>query len=143
MNIAVVHGPNLNLLGERNPEQYGTQTLHTLNDRIREYAGQNHFIKTFQSNHEGELIDFLHDHRQWADGIVINPGALTHYSYALRDAIEAIELPCVEAHLSDIESREDFRKISVTRDVCIARIKGKGLQSYLEAIDVLTNYTNE
>ncbi|HKJ70004.1 MAG TPA: type II 3-dehydroquinate dehydratase [bacterium] len=143
MNIAVVHGPNLNLLGERNPEQYGTQTLHTLNDRIREYAGQNHFIKTLQSNHEGALIDFLHDHREWADGVVINPGALTHYSYALRDAIEAIEIPCVEVHLSDIATREEFRKISVTRDVCIAQIKGKGVQSYLEGIDILTNQKSE
>lgn len=137
MNIAVVHGPNLNLLGERNPEQYGAGSLEGLNNDIREYASLRHDLRFFQSNHEGALIDYLHEHRTWADGFVINPGALTHYSYALRDAIEAVNTPCVEVHLSDIGQREDFRKVSVTRAVCVAQIKGKGHQSYLDAIDFL------
>lgn len=139
MKIAILNGPNLNLLGERNPEQYGSQSLEDLKTEIINYAGDRHILRFFQSNHEGDLIDYLHEQRKWADGFVINPGALTHYSYALRDAIEAVDTPCIEVHLSDIENREGFRKISVTREVCVAQIKGKGFQSYLEAIDVLEN----
>lgn len=94
-------------------------------------------VKIYQSNHEGDIIDILHENREWADGMVINPGALTHYSYSLRDAIEAVDPPCIEVHLSDIEQREEFRKVSVVREVCTHQIKGKGIQSYLEAIDIL------
>lgn len=137
MNIAVLNGPNLNLLGERNPEQYGSQSLEDLKAEISNYVGDRHVLRFFQSNHEGDLIDYLHENRKWAEGFIINPGAFTHYSYALRDAIEAVDTPCVEVHLSDIENREDFRKISVTKEVCVAQIKGKGFISYLDAIDIL------
>ncbi len=137
MKLLVVNGPNLNLLGERNPEQYGRETLQDINDEILERNLNTHEVRFFQSNHEGEIIDFLHEQRTWAEGIVINPGALTHYSYALRDAIEAVELPCVEAHLSDIANREEFRKVSVIQPVCIGQVKGKGKQSYFEAITIL------
>ncbi len=136
--ILVLHGPNLNLLGEREPEIYGRMTLKEVNEKIREFAAERGAeVRIFQSNHEGTLIDLIHEHRHWADGIVINPGALTHYSYALRDAIAAVGIPAVEVHLSDIGSREPFRRISVIRDVCIAQISGKGHRSYLEGIERL------
>jgi 3-dehydroquinate dehydratase-2 len=138
MNVLVVHGPNLNLLGEREPEIYGSHTLDELNARISEHAGaQGVTVKFFQSNHEGALIDVIHEERRWADGIVINPGALTHYSYALRDAIAAVGLPAVEVHLSEIHHREPFRRRSVIAPVCIAQITGKGLQSYIKGIERL------
>lgn len=143
MKILVINGPNLNLLGERNPEQYGSETLQDINDEILRRTTDRHQIRFYQSNHEGDIIDFLHKQRTWADGIVINPGALTHYSYALRDAIEAVELPCVEAHLSDIANREEFRKTSVIQEVCIGQVKGKGKGSYFEAIQILENHYQE
>ncbi|MCF7803572.1 MAG: 3-dehydroquinate dehydratase [Candidatus Marinimicrobia bacterium] len=142
MNILIIHGPNLNLLGERNPDQYGNRSLSDLNSEISGRYNKKHDLKFFQSNHEGEIIDFLHEYRNWGDGAVINPGALTHYSYSLRDAIESIQLPCVEVHLSDIEKREDFRKISVTAPVCIKQVKGKGFDSYFEGIEYLTKSRN-
>ena len=136
--ILIVHGPNLNLLGERKPDVYGALTLKDVNDRIREAAAAADVdVRFFQSNHEGDLIDRLHQGRQWAEGVVINPGALTHYSYALRDAVEAIELPTVEVHLSDIHEREPFRRVSVLADVCLAQLSGKGAQSYVEALERL------
>lgn len=136
--ILVLHGPNLNLLGEREPEIYGRMTLEELNLRIREFAASRGAeVRIFQSNHEGTLIDLIHEHRRWAQGIVINPGALTHYSYALRDAIAAVGLPTVEVHLSDIGSREPFRRVSVIRDVCIAQVSGKGHRSYLEGMELV------
>jgi len=136
--ILVVHGPNLNLLGEREPEIYGSQTLEELNGEIRRFCEERGLeVKFFQSNHEGEIIDFLHRERRWADGVVINPAALTHYSYALRDALEAIGLPAVEVHLSDIDKRETFRRTSVIAAVCIAQVSGKGSGSYLEGIERL------
>jgi len=138
MRILVLHGPNLNLLGEREPEIYGTLTLKELNAKIKRFAAQ-HGVKTriFQSNHEGKLIDLIHRHRRWAEGIVINPGALTHYSYALRDALAAVEPPAIEVHLSDIHAREPFRQKSVIKEVCLGQIAGKGPQSYLEGIEQL------
>lgn len=133
----------MNLLGEREPDIYGRLTLDDVNQRITELAAEKKIkIKIIQSNHEGRLIDFLHENRKWADGIVINPGAFTHYSYALRDAITGIQLPAVEVHLSDIYKREDFRKISVTKEVCIQQISGKGLNSYIEGLQYLLNYLN-
>lgn len=136
--ILVIHGPNLNLLGEREPGIYGSLTLEELNQKLREFAAEHALeLKIFQSNHEGTIIDTLHRERHWAEGIVINPGALTHYSYALRDAIAAVGKPTVEVHLSDIHQREPFRKISVIRDVCIAQICGLGWRSYIEGLKAL------
>ena len=137
-HILVIHGPNLNLLGEREPDVYGKRTLKEMNREIFIYSkSKNLRVRFFQSNHEGSLIDSIHKSRFWADGIIINPGALTHYSYALRDAIAAVSKPTVEVHLSDIRQREDFRKISVIKPVCIAQISGKGIKSYIEGIDTL------
>jgi 3-dehydroquinate dehydratase II len=141
LNLLVIHGPNLNLLGEREPEIYGSLTLDDVNEKIRTLAKDLDItVKIYQSNHEGNLVDFIHEHRKWAHGIVINPGALTHYSYSLRDAIAGVQLPAVEVHLSDIYNREEFRRISVTKEVCIRQISGKGVASYLEGITFLDNY---
>lgn len=138
MNILVLHGPNLNLLGEREPEIYGRQTLAQLNAKLRAHAEKRKLgFKCFQANGEGELIDLIHKHRKWADGLVFNPGAYTHYSYALRDAVAAAQVPTVEVHLSDIKKREAFRRISVIAPVCAAQRAGKGLLSYTEAMDFL------
>ena len=139
--ILIIHGPNLNLLGLRQPEIYGTLILDELNRELHEFAEKHDAeIRCFQSNHEGVLIDFIHDHIEWADGIVINPGALTHYSYALRDAIASVGLPAVEVHLSDIHAREDFRRISVIEPVCIGQIAGLGKESYFKGIEILTSH---
>ncbi len=141
LNLLVIHGPNLNLLGEREPDIYGSFTLDDVNEQISTLARQLDItVKIYQSNHEGNLIDFIHENRKWAHGIVINPGAFTHYSYALRDAIAGVQLPAVEVHISDINNREDFRKISVTRAVCIHQISGKGISGYLEGIHYIENY---
>jgi len=138
MKILIIHGPNLNLLGEREPGIYGALTLAQINAELEILATKTQVdVKFFQSNHEGQLIDFIHDNRKWADGILINPGAFTHYSYALRDAISGVNLPTVEVHLSDIQKREDFRKISVIAPVCIQQISGLGLQSYLKGFELL------
>src|SRR5574341_1192514 len=132
MQILVLHGPNLNLLGTREPEIYGRETLDDINTRLRECAAQDKVeLRIVQSNHEGVLIDELHKARaENFDGVLINPGALTHYSYALRDAISAVQLPTVEVHLSDIHRREAFRHISVIREVCLAQISSLGVESY-------------
>lgn len=133
--ILVLHGPNLNLLGEREPEVYGTMTLARINALLRREARRLKIsVRAFQSNGEGRLIDLLHRHRRWADGILINPGAYAHYSYALRDALAAVAKPAVEAHLSDIRRRERWRRVSVVAPVCAARFMGKGAQSYLEGL---------
>ncbi len=137
-SILLIHGPNLNLLGEREPEVYGKRTLRELNQELEVFAAQSQVeIVCFQSNHEGALIDFLHEHRKRADALVINPGALTHYSYALRDAIAGVRLPAVEVHLSDIHAREEFRRVSVIRDVCLDQISGGGIESYQRGIEVV------
>ncbi len=139
MKLLIVNGPNLNLIGRREVNVYGKESL----DQIINWISNN--IKNsqteliwFQSNSEGEIIDKLH----WAvdnqiEGIVINPGAYTHYSYAIRDAISSIEIPTVEVHLSNIDQRESFRKISVIKQVCKKQIKGKGKKGYLDAINLL------
>ena len=140
MKILVVNGPNLNLLGEREPEVYGRDTLDDLTQWIEEHAvSEGHHLHFFQSNHEGEIIDYLHAHRKSADGVVINPGGLTHYSIALRDAITGCQVPTVEVHISDIHAREEFRRVSMVQDVCIAQISGHGKQGYVEAIELLSN----
>ena len=138
MKILVLNGPNLNLLGEREPEVYGSMTLAQLNAQLAAHARKAGVsLRARQSNSEGKLIDLLHAHRRWADGIVFNPGAYTHYCYALRDAVASIRVPTIEVHLSDVTKREPFRKISVIEPVCAGRYYGKGAQSYLEAIDDL------
>ncbi|MDE2489696.1 MAG: type II 3-dehydroquinate dehydratase [Elusimicrobia bacterium] len=138
MNVLVLHGPNLNLLGEREPEVYGRMTLAQLNGKLKAHArARKVVLRIRQSNHEGELVDLLHAHRRWADGIVFNPGAYTHYSYALRDAVAAIRVPTIEVHLSDVRKRERFRRVSVIAPVCAGRRLGRGARSYLDAIDDL------
>ena len=137
-SIIIINGPNLNLLGEREPEIYGSQTLEELNREIEEYVdGKDVELKFFQSNHEGEIIDLLHKFRNDSDGFILNPGAFTHYSYAIRDAVAAVSPPVVEVHLSDISSREEFRKISVIEPVAAKQFSGEGVGSYFKAIDFL------
>ncbi len=137
-NILIIHGPNMNLLGEREPEIYGTKKLGEINAVIKNFAEKKSLsLKFLQSNHEGEIIDFIHKNRKWADGIIINPAAYTHYSYAIRDAIKAVRLPSVEVHLSDVTKREDFRRVSVVAPVCKAVVSGKGSESYTEGIEIL------
>lgn len=136
MNILVIHGPNLHLLGRRKPELYGSDTLQKLDAAIKKRAGELGFkVRSFQSNSEGAIIDLLTANAGWADALVINPAAYTHYSYAIRDAIEALDLPAVEVHLTDIGARDSFRKISVIKPVCLTQFKGEGTLSYLKALD--------
>ncbi len=135
MRISVINGPNLNLLGTRQPEIYGDWSLDRLDKACRDWAAEvGATVDTYQSNHEGDLIDRLHEARRSAEGVVINPGALTHYSYAIRDAIVAIELPTVEVHLSNIKEREAWRRDSVVEAVCVATFAGRGVDGYRDAI---------
>ena len=140
MNILVVNGPNLNLLGEREPEIYGSENLDSINQWLINKAYEVDTkvnLEFFQSNHEGQIIDFIQSHRKTAKGCVLNAGGLTHYSVALRDAISACQIPTVEVHISDIHAREDFRKTSVITDVCIEQISGRGKEGYLEGVRLL------
>ena len=136
--ILVLNGPNLNLLGVREPDVYGTVTLADIEREVTEYAAERGAsVDCFQSNHEGALIDKLHEARGAYDGIVYNPGAHTHYSYALRDAVSSIDVPTVEVHLSDISAREEFRRYSVSSPACVAQNMCKGKEGSTEAVDVL------
>ena len=141
MKILVINGPNLNLLGIREPEIYGSETLEDLGNWLDEQPdADTHDIIWFQSNHEGDLIDQIQSTISLFDGIIINPGALTHYSFAIRDAIASVNTPTVEVHLSDINSREEFRKVSVIKDECISQISGLGKHVYIEAVKTLVNH---
>ena len=141
MNILVINGPNLNLLGTREPDIYGPETLEELMMWLETSpVGSNHAFKFFQSNHEGEVIDTIQDERHWAEGILINPAAFTHYSYAIRDAISAVEIPTIEVHISDINKREEFRKVSVISPVCVDQVFGLGKDSYLEGLKLLIKF---
>ena len=131
MKILVLHGPNLNLLGTREPEIYGSMMLGDINTRLIELGKESGTdLKCFQSNHEGALIDALHDAREWADGVVFNPGGYTHSSIALRDTVTACGIPVVEVHLSNVYAREEFRHSSMISAVCIGKIVGFGWRSY-------------
>jgi 3-dehydroquinate dehydratase II len=144
MKILVIHGPNLNLLGEREPEIYGSMTLGQLNSELKQFGARNKLkLRFFQSNSEGDLIDFIHANRKWAQGIVINPGAYTHYSYAIRDAIASVQTPAVEVHLSNIKKRETFRRKSVIKDVCVKQISGHGWKSYLKGLEFLLHHLKD
>lgn len=139
MKILVINGPNLNFLGIREKGIYGTQDYKYLTDMIQSKAEETGCeIECFQSNHEGAIIDRLQEaYFDGTEGVVINPGAFTHYSYAIRDALASITLPKVEVHISDITKREEFRRISVTKVVCDHQIYGEGLEGYLMAIDFI------
>lgn len=139
MKLLVINGPNINFLGIREKAVYGNQDYQYLLDMIEKHAKETgNEITVYQSNHEGAIIDRIQEaYFDGTEGIVINPGAYTHYSYAIRDALASIEVPKVEIHISDITQREEFRKISVTAPVCEKQIYGEGLNGYLHAIDYL------
>ncbi|MBQ8922662.1 MAG: type II 3-dehydroquinate dehydratase [Oscillospiraceae bacterium] len=144
MHILVLNGPNLNMLGVREPEHYGTETLADLEAMISEEAARLGITVTFfQSNHEGALVDKIQEAYGTADGILINPAAYTHTSVALLDAVKAVQLPTVEVHISDPDSRDEFRKISYIRQACIATVKGKGFPGYLEGLRLLAEHIRE
>lgn len=138
MKILVLHGPNLNLLGTREPEVYGSMSLDDINNKLVELGNELGVeIQCFQSNHEGMLIDALQDARTWAGGVLLNPGGYTHTSIALRDAISAIQIPVIEVHISNVYAREEFRHISMISAVCRGKIVGLGWRSYTMGLRAL------
>ena len=141
MKILVINGPNINFLGIREKGIYGKEDYSFLVKTLEEKAEkENHEMEVFQSNHEGEIIDKIQEaYHKKVEGIIINPGALTHYSYAVRDAIASIEVPVIEVHISNVHKREEFRHISVTAAVCLGQIVGLGLKGYCLAMDALTS----
>lgn len=144
MRILVVHGPNLNLLGVREPEVYGPATLDEVNARITNTAKELGVeVRVFQSNSEGAIIDAIQDAANWADGIIINPGAYTHYSIAIRDCLVAVRLPTIEVHLSNIYAREEFRRHSVIAPIVVGQISGLGVHGYLLALRAIKAIVEE
>ncbi len=144
MKIIIINGPNLNLLGIREPQHYGRESYRDLLKKIKTYARkQGVSVSFYQSNHEGDLIDCIQRARRRYDGIVINPGGYTHTSVALADAVRAVSMPCVEVHISAVDAREEYRKISYIRAACIAVVAGQGTDGYLQAIDILTHERGE
>jgi len=144
MKILVINGPNLNMLGIREPAIYGRETYDTLLQKISAHCEERGVeISFYQSNHEGDLVDSIQGAYGKMDGIVINPGAYTHTSVALLDAVKAVGIPTVEVHISDLTSREDFRQISYIRTACVSTIAGHGTDGYLEAIDYLLEAGND
>ena len=144
MKLLILNGPNLNLLGQREPDIYGRQSYDDLCKLIYEHAAAvGCQVELFQSNHEGTRIDAIQASRAGFGGSVINPGAYAHYSYAIYDALKAVSIPSVEVHMSDIQKREEFRHLSVTAPACIAQIRGHGFESYTMAIDMLAKLNPE
>lgn len=140
MKILIINGPNLNLLGIREPDIYGREDYNALVDMIELHAKELGVeVGIFQSNHEGDIVDCIQDALGDFDAIVINPAAYTHTSVAIADAVKAVGLPTVEVHISDVASREEFRQISYVRDACVATVSGHGFKGYLEAMDILVN----
>ncbi|MCR4789239.1 MAG: type II 3-dehydroquinate dehydratase [Lachnospiraceae bacterium] len=139
MKLLIINGPNLNFLGIREPDLYGKESYDSLCDMIKDHAAKKDVeVELFQSNHEGAIIDKIQEaYRNKTDGIVINPGAYSHYSYAILDALRSVDMPKIEVHITDIDGREEFRRTSVTSGGCDGVIKGKGLNGYLEAIDTI------
>ncbi len=144
LKILIIHGPNLNLLGKREPGIYGIQTMEQINERlVKAGAEEGVEVHTFQSNGEGAIIDTLHDSVNWANGVVLNAGAYTHYSIAIRDAIAAIKIPVIEVHLSNVHAREEFRHKSVIAPVCKALVVGFGWRSYLLGLQGLIGFLRD
>lgn len=144
LKVCVLHGPNINLLGTREPDVYGQDTFDEMNKKIKERAKTIEVeARIFQSNSEGEMIDIIHDALKWADAIIINPGAYTHYSYAIRDALAAVRLPTVEVHLTNVNAREEFRRHSVISPVASGQIVGFGTNGYLLALDAVKRMLEE
>src|SRR5581483_1532766 len=138
MRVEVLNGVNLNLLGRRSRETYGDATLQDLETRIYEWARELEIhVRCRQTNHEGEFVGFCHDALDNADALVVNPAAWTHYSWAIRDALEPFERPIVEVHISDVDRREEWRRVSVLEGIATARIVGKGIEGYREALELL------
>lgn len=142
MKILIINGPNLNFLGQRDKDKYGNHTLREINEELMKRAkSHNIILNFFQSNHDGDIIDYLqNESSREANGILINPGALTHYSYSLRDALVDIKLPIVEVHLSDLSNREEFRKIDVLDGIVLKKIPGLKEESYYSGLEFLINY---
>lgn len=144
MKIRVINGPNINMLGIREPDIYGRTTYADLVQMIKEHAEKTGVsVEVLQSNHEGDLVDMIQDCYGKIDGVVINPGAYTHTSVAILDAAKAVSVPMVEVHISKVDEREDFRQISYIRKACLTTISGHGVNGYLEAMDYLTEMVNE
>lgn len=144
MKILVINGPNINMLGIREPEHYGKKTYADLENEIKAYCKKKGIkVKIFQSNHEGALVDEIQKAYKKQDGIVINPGAYTHTSVAILDAVKSVNIPTVEVHISKVEQREDFRQISYIRQACEKTITGRGTDGYLDAIDYLSKEKNK